>query len=265
MTGRTIQPSPGESQVEDTEVRMHERLAVALARDIVAGRLPEGAVFPTGDELTREHGVSRTVARETLQALATAGLVRVAHGKRTIVNGLADWRFLDLLLQRAMQSERLPERLMRDLYEARLCIEMEIARLCATRASDATIETLRVLVASTADRLDRATQDGSVLADFVDFDRAFHGTIGEGSGNVVLARVARDAHRGLLTTWHLTAFDPDRLATIVDQHRAIAQEIARRSPAAAAEAMRRHVEWSLEDTLRELAASTPVATTGPAR
>lgn len=251
--------SARENHVEETEVRMHERLAVSLARDIVSGRLPEGTVFPTADELTREHAVSRTVARETLQALATAGLVRVAHGKRTIVNGLADWRFLDLLLQRAMQSERLPERLMRDLYEARLCIEMETARLCAARASDGVIETLRVLVNSASDRVARAGQDTSALADFVDFDRAFHGAIGDGSGNVVLARVARDAHRGLLTTWHLTALEPTRLATIIEQHRAIAQEIARHNPDGAAHAMRRHVEWSLEDTLRELAQAGPAA------
>lgn len=237
---------------EETEVRRHERLAVSLARDIVSGRLGEGSVFLTGDELAREHGVSRTVARETLQALATAGLVRVAHGKRTIVNGIADWRFLDLLLQRAMQSERLPEKLMRDLYEVRLTIEMETARLCAMRASDGTIDTLNVLLASASDRVERSGADTSTLADFVDFDRAFHGTIGDGSGNVVLARIARDAHRGLLTTWHLTAMERERVDTILGQHRAIAQEIARRNPERAAEAMRRHVQWSLEDTLREL-------------
>ncbi len=241
--------------MEEIEIRMHERLATQLAREIVSGRMAEGALFPTGDEVTRAHGVSRTVARETLQALATAGLVRVQHGKRTVVNGIAEWRFLDLLVQRAMQSERLPEKLMRDLYGARLCIEMETARLCALRGSIGTIDTLKVLVASAADRLERAGQETAALADFVDFDRAFHGAIGDGSGNVVLARVARDAHRGLLTTWHLTALEPQRLATIVEQHRTIAQEIERRNAEGAAQAMRRHVEWSLDDTLRELAAT----------
>lgn len=241
--------------MEETEIRMHERLAVLLAREIVSGRLPERAVFPASDKVSREHGVSRTVARETLQALATAGLVHVQHGKRTLVNGIADWRFLDLLVQRAMQAERLPEKLMRDLYEARLCIEMETARLCAVRGSSGTIKTLRFLVGSTAERIARAGEDASALEDFIDFDRTFHGAIGDGSGNVVLARVARDAHRGLLTSWHLTALEPTRLETIVEQHRAIAREIERRNAEGAAQAMRRHVEWSLDDTLRELPAS----------
>jgi DNA-binding FadR family transcriptional regulator len=247
---------------------MHERLAVALAREIVAGRMAEGSVFPTGDQLTRTHGVSRTVARETLQALATAGLVRVAHGKRTIVNGIAEWRFLDLLLQRAMQSERLPEKLMRDLYEARLTIEVETARRCAIHASDGTIQTLKVLVASARDQVDHVVHGGrdpSALTDFIELDRAFHGTIGDGSGNVVLARIARDAHRGLLTSWHLIAIEPGRVDAILEQHRAIAQEIGRRNPDGAAEAMRRHVNWSLEDSLRELEQADVAPTPADAR
>lgn len=238
------------------DARMHERLALRLARDIVAGRMPDGTAFPTGDELTRIHGVSRTVAREALQALQAAGLVHVQHGKRTLVGGVADWRFLDVLVQRAMQSEPPPERLVRDLYEARLCIEVEAARLCAIRCSDGTIETLRVVLDSTADLVARAVLDGAPQGNPVVLDRTFHGAIADGSGNVVLARMARDAHRGLLTAW--PTIDRDRLTAIDAQHREIALQIERRNPAAAADAMRRHVEWSLEDvetTMRDSAVS----------
>jgi GntR family transcriptional repressor for pyruvate dehydrogenase complex len=238
---------------------MHERLATTLAREIVSGRMAEGQPFPSGDEVVRDYGVSRTVARETLQALAAAGLVHVQHGKRTVVNAMADWRFLDLLVQESMQSERLPVELIRNLYEARLCIEMQTARLCATRAPQSTLETIRLLAATAEERL-AASADGQLaIGDFVALDRAFHGTIGDGSGNVVLARVARDAHRGLLTTWPpIESARNERLETIVRQHREIAQALQRRKSDDAAEAMRRHVEWSRDDTLAVRSAGADV-------
>lgn len=239
------------------EARMHERLAVALAQEIVSGRLPEGSPFPTSDALAEAHGVSRTVAREALQALAAGGLLRIQHGKRTVVNGVAEWRFLDVMVQRAMQDEELPEKLVRDLYEARRCIEMETARLCALRAPEGLVDTLQAVLASWTAFLPGPDDVVSreMLNKGVTLDRVFHGTIGDGSGNVVLARAARDAHRGLLTTWHLANLDPGRLRLIFEQHSEIAAAIGRRNGAAAADAMRRHVEWSLEDALSPRARS----------
>ena len=233
------------------EVRMHERLAVALAQQIISGALPEGDTFPTSDALAEAHNVSRTVAREALQALAAAGLLRIQHGKRTVVNPVAEWRFLDVLMQRAMQGVELPEKLVRDLYEARRTIETETARLCAQRAPKATIEMLNAILASWETLLPEegaATSQENVLRG-VPLDRAFHGTVGDGSGNVVLARTVRDAHHGLVTTWHLSNVDRDRLIAIATQHRAIASAIAKRNASGAADAMRRHIDWSMEDAL----------------
>lgn len=231
------------------EVRMHERLAVALGREIVSGRLAEGSPFPTSDALTETHGVSRTVAREALQALAASGLIRIQHGKRTVVNGVADWRFLDVLVQRAMQEEELPEKLIRDLYEARRCIETETARLCARRRPDQTVEALENILEEMGSMLSGGQVSPATLDRGVALDRAFHATIGDGSGNVVLARAVRDTHRGLVTSWHLSNLDPGRLQLILEQHTGIVMAIRRRSGSGAAEAMLRHVEWSLEDAL----------------
>jgi DNA-binding FadR family transcriptional regulator len=229
------------------ERRMHERLAVDLARDIVSGRLAEGTVFPTSDALTEEHGISRTVAREALQALAAAGLIRIQHGKRSVVNGV--------FVQQAMQDEELPEKLVRDLYEARRCIETETSRLCALRGSEATMESLRILVDNMRTLFAGDDAAAGALDRGVALDRAFHGTIGDGSGNVVLARAARDAHRGLVTTWHLSNLDMGRQRLIVQQHTEILNAITRRNADGAADAMRRHVDWSLEDTLSPRARS----------
>jgi GntR family transcriptional repressor for pyruvate dehydrogenase complex len=246
----TILPASGTGE-SFADVRMHERLAVALAQEIVSGRLAEGSTFPTSDALAETYSISRTVAREALQGLAAAGLLRIQHGKRTVVNPVAEWRFLDVLMQRAMQGVDLPEKLVRDLYEARRTIETETARLCAQRATQATIETLDTILTSwEALQPDDGTPTSSEVAvRGVPLDRAFHGTIGDGSGNVVLARAVRDAHHGLVTTWHLSSLDNDQRAHIAEQHRAIYKAIAGRNAAAAADAMRRHINWSMEDAL----------------
>ena len=56
-----------------------------LAAEIVSGRWHGVDGFPFVDEIVQRYGVSRTVARETLQTLTMVGLVRSQHGKRTEV------------------------------------------------------------------------------------------------------------------------------------------------------------------------------------
>jgi GntR family transcriptional repressor for pyruvate dehydrogenase complex len=215
-------------------VRMHERLAVGLASQIVAGALAEGAVFPGADDLVREYGVSRTVARETMQALSAAGLITIQHGKRTIVNPIVEWHLLDDLIRMALAEVRVPRKLFEDLFEARLHIEMTIARLAAERigADDAT----RLLELPT---LTQTENLGMTMAT----DREFHSAIAEAAGNAVLAQMARDIHRSLRATW-----DPalsKRLANEVRvQHQAIATAIASHEPDKAVAAVKRHIEWT---------------------
>ena len=75
------------------------------------------------------YGVSRTVARETVQALAMLGMVNVQHGKRTEVCPPEEWDILSAIVQEALRREGKAEPLLRDLYEFRLLIEPQAAAL----------------------------------------------------------------------------------------------------------------------------------------
>lgn len=90
--------------------RLHEQLAAHLCREIVSGRLSTGASIPSEPELVRQYGVSKTVVRETIQALAAAGLVRVQHGKRTTVLPESDWDILSHLSKKPVVPKALPVR-----------------------------------------------------------------------------------------------------------------------------------------------------------
>jgi len=81
--------------------KLYEQITPQIARDIVSRRLPPGATIPSEPQLVATFGVSKTVARETVQVLEAAGLVRVQHGRRTVVLDEQEWNILSLLIQEA--------------------------------------------------------------------------------------------------------------------------------------------------------------------
>ena len=116
--------------------RLSHQLATLLAAEIVSGRIEVGQAFPSAEEIVTRFGVSRTVARETVQALAMLGLVFVQHGKRTEVCPPEDWDILSSVVQEALRREGKAEPLLRDLYEFRILIEPQAAAWMAEHGSE---------------------------------------------------------------------------------------------------------------------------------
>ncbi|HUE28048.1 MAG TPA: FCD domain-containing protein [Solirubrobacteraceae bacterium] len=221
------------------ESRLHERAAVVLAADVVAGRLAPGDPFPSAEELVDRFGFSRTVAREVLQNLSMLGLVRVQHGKRTEVRPNEDWNFLSPVMQEALRRENRLEPVWSDLYEFRLIVEPPAAAWMATRGSDRDLARLAALAAEIRELAADVANIRRVLA----VDRAFHELIATGSTNRILAGVNRSFLDAVSLLWeesesHLSR---EELATVAEQHQRIADAIARRDPDAAAAAMESHL------------------------
>jgi DNA-binding FadR family transcriptional regulator len=227
--------------------RLGHQLATLLASDIVAGRIGPGQTFPSAEELVKHYGVSRTVARETVQTLALLGLVRVQHGKRTEVLREEDWDILAPIVQEALRREGRADVLVRDLYGFRLLIEPQAAAWTAEHGSVEDITRLGAL----ADRMEElAAGDGNAVP-VLAADREFHNVLARASGNRVLAAVSRDIGEILSTVWRLSHPGPEDLRRIAAQHRDIADALARRDGDAAAAAMRDHLVFA--STLDELA------------
>jgi GntR family transcriptional repressor for pyruvate dehydrogenase complex len=211
-----------------------------LCGDIVAGTLPAGSLIESEPELVSTYGVSKTVVRETIQALAALGVVRVQHGKRSVVLPESDWNILTPELQEAFRAARRAYPLVQELYDVRMILEPQAARWTAERRSSDHCDELQRLVERMRELLD--AEHGAV--EFLDRDREFHLVIATASANRVLRAVVRDVHELLLTSWLLSDLTGDDLRAIYEQHSDIARAIYDRDSSLAETTMREHLEWA---------------------
>jgi DNA-binding FadR family transcriptional regulator len=221
--------------------KLHEQLAARLCQEIVSGRLEAGMSIPSEPELVAEHGVSKTVVRETVQALAAVGVVRVQHGKRTTVLPESEWNILSRLVQEAYRAEGAAGDLVQELYDVRLVLEPEAARWTAERALPADREQIVRLVESMGESL---RETGDRVPRFLELDRDFHLAIGSAATNRVLRAIVRDIHELLTTSWLLTVMSEEHVEVAYHQHVEIAEAILASDPEAARGSMRAHLEWA---------------------
>ena len=211
------------------------RIVETLREDLVAGAILAGQKLPTESQLGARFGVSRTVVREAIAALAADGLVESRQG-----SGVFATRHLTSTLG-AMASEmgrRVSSAL--NVLEVRLAIEVESAALAAQRHSpsqeaviqEAFFEFERLL------RLDQPTGPA---------DLAFHKAIAAATGNPsyidVLDALGRRAIPCDVSAPDSTELVQDRdfQTTLQHEHLAILNAISARDADRARQAMRFHL------------------------
>ncbi|QQC91507.1 FadR/GntR family transcriptional regulator [Streptomyces alfalfae] len=148
-----------------------EQAAARLRDQISGGHWPVGTKLPGETTLAKELGVGRSTLREALRALAGAGLVRARQGAGVFVTAtepVADW------------PARLRRAAVTDVYEVRMLVEVQAARLAALRRTDEDIAAMR---AALDGRRAAAAEDDAA---FVDADIALHAAIVAAARNPVL-------------------------------------------------------------------------------
>lgn len=178
--------------------------------------------------------------REAIQILASVGLVRVQHGKRTVVQEPSEWDVLSRLVQQAFRLEGRAPELTAHFYEVRRALEVNAAAWAAERATDEQRATLLGEVESM-----RQNAAGSeLLTEFLGTDSAFHDTIAIAGGNIVLRRMTRNIFEFLEDEWIDSAVTGDMLDDLAEQHAAIADAIVAGDAEAARQAMDTHLRWA---------------------
>jgi DNA-binding GntR family transcriptional regulator len=80
----------------DQNIPLFFRLYSKLKHDIITGVIPKGTKINSIEELAREHGVSQTSIRKSLELLEREGLLNRKQGWGTIVPENVDFRLFDL-------------------------------------------------------------------------------------------------------------------------------------------------------------------------
>jgi DNA-binding GntR family transcriptional regulator len=210
-------PLPGTHSAQPLRVRSVVGLAYDEIRSlIVAGSLAPGSRLAQGD-LADRLGISRGSVREALRRLAGDGLVDFEVNRGFFVAEAA----LDDVRQR---------------LEARLALEPEIARLAASRRSDADLELMRTTIDVEASA---RTSD-----EVHDASRAFHMAVAGATQNQAFTKLLdslwiADIGRRLLAQRSRAAKWQD---SDVEEHRQILEALEEGDAGRAAQLMSAHVE-----------------------
>ena len=209
--------------------RVSEIVAL-LERRILAGELAPGQALPSERALSLQHNVSRSVVREAIGRLASLGLVRSVHGSGTRVeapSGAAITAGYERLLRRSDPD-------LAQLAQVRLPLETTIAGLAALHRHESHLARMEAAQAALADG--RAALEAHVRADL-----DFHALLAEASGNPFFGLVLAPIQELLIQSRRRTLGKHGaRLA--FDHHAMILDAVRRKDEAAAAAAMRRHLE-----------------------
>jgi DNA-binding FadR family transcriptional regulator len=209
------------------------QVAAHLTRRIVSGEIEEGKA-PSELDISREFGVSRVVARETLKILASLDIVDIAQGRRVTVRPTSEWDYLSPLLVEWLPEELVDE-LLQELLQVRVLLEPELAAMAAAGITDDTLARLRAEL----DRMAGLEDDPEA---YLEVDHEFHMEICRAANNRILDRIMHSARwLGTASRRVTNQASPDSLHRATRAHAEVFAALEARDPDAAREVMRAHL------------------------
>ncbi len=191
--------------------------AYAYIRDSILRRTIKAGAFLEEEQVSTAIGVSRTPVREAFHRLAAE-------------------RWLELVPRRGAMVRQVTAQELVDVYEARRIIEGHAVRLLCGAQRGVPALSYALLNAMNA-------EGAGAIEQHVRLDQQFHRSIVATLGNVVLIEMY-DSLRARQQLVALSAFaaDPGRLHTILNEHRALLNALAKYDVAAAQAVLLVHLQ-----------------------
>lgn len=208
------------------------KLAESVAEQLLDAitDLPPGTRIPSERELTKQLEVGRSTVREALNGLALLGYIEIRHGQGAFVatrgESSSEPGALEAALERGVTH---------DFIEARLAVEVEVARLAAERRRDEDLEQLAECLAQ---------QEALIRGDtgaLIDVAAHFNVVIAEAAHNEVFVALVQ-SFVDLMVERAPKLYALDGFPTWdLDEHRHIYEAILAQDGQRAAELMRAHI------------------------
>jgi len=210
----------------------------ALRKRIGAGEFGPGEKLPTESQLTTHFGVSRTVVREAIAALAADGMVQPRQGAGVFVMAQATSAFSAIAGER---SNKISVAL--NVLEVRMGIEIESAGLAAERHSTSQVAAIQEAWNEFGRLLDEGNPTGRT-------DFYFHRAIAAATNNpfyleVLDALGSRTIPCDVASPWGTeSVLTYEYQVGLHEEHKRILNAISARDADGAREAMRDHLSRS---------------------
>jgi GntR family transcriptional regulator, transcriptional repressor for pyruvate dehydrogenase complex len=163
-------------RVEKTNLA--DDLAERIAEMIRTRVYEPGDRLPSIMEMAKSFGVGHPTVREALKKLEIIGIVTIKHGSGVYVGTGGN----NLLVSNPVKSGVISKKLLVDLVEARIPIELASARMAAVAATEEHLDTMEQLLA----QAELNIEDDEALSAA---NMGFHCEIAKASGNTVLAQM----------------------------------------------------------------------------
>lgn len=203
-------------------------VVASLGLRIIKGELSPALPFPKEADLGAEFGASRSVIREAVKSLAARGLI--ASQTRTGIRVLEpiNWNLLDAEVLNWRYSTMPQAEFYGELFEIRLLIEPEAARLAAIRGSAAEMAIIEKAFAAMSEAA--RTETSGVAADL-----SFHRAILAAAHNALLLQMGNLIAVGLDIAHRLSS---ESFVVFLPMHQRVLDAITARDSDAAGSAMR---------------------------
>ncbi|WP_300724837.1 FadR/GntR family transcriptional regulator [Pseudomonas sp.] len=234
MSGTDFPTSTRHVAVKDPlKGTLSDQVTAALKELIAKGEALPGSRLPTEPVLCERYGVSRTVIREAISRLKSAGLVEVRQGSGTVVAEGANIKAFTLDLDAYGSIEAVVR-----VIEIRRGIEGEAAALAAQRRSPEQLMAIKQAL----EAIKTAEAEGR---DGVEEDLGFHLSIFKATGNPLYPSMHEFLAQFVKEAIRLTRSNQKRrggmVRTVLDEHIAIYDAISAGDPDAARHASLTHI------------------------
>ncbi|WP_421548465.1 FadR/GntR family transcriptional regulator [Pseudomonas sp. QD4] len=215
-----------------------DQVTAALKAHIASGEALPGSRLPTEPVLSERFGVSRTVIREAISRLKSAGLVEVRQGSGTVVSEGAHIKAFTIDLDVRGSIEAVLR-----VTELRRGIEGEAAALAAQRHTAEQLQAIHQALLA----IDAAEQAG---LDGVEQDLAFHFSISQATGNPLYPSLHEFIAQFIKEAIRITRSNEERrrdlASTVRTEHFAVYAAIAARDVEGARQAALTHIHNAVE-------------------
>lgn len=207
-----------------------------LLRMIKEGIFKPGEQLPNEIDLSEQLSVSRTTLREAKSNLVAMNILTKHRGRGTFV---VDKEMLD---RKNQQFDRLKfdQSRMAALFEIRMIMEPDIARLAAEKATDEEINQI--------EEIERAIEESCDQPDKVmQYNSDFHNAICNATHNEFLIRVFHNINQAIRDNKQIAGEESHSLDKVIRSHQLIVGFLKLRDAIGVRDAMELHLQETMEE------------------